>query len=164
MDVLGPTLLPSVGDPELRAQLPAAVLARPPHDAVARDVWQQVARSLEVTGHAVACAQEGTDPGWTAVLAGCAAQETADAAALLAAPRTDRPPARVLPGAGRATDRRRSPVPAVERTWFRLAGLLVGPVPVDVRVLAAVLADHRAGLEAWRRVLLAPRRLAGARG
>lgn len=147
-------LPPSVGDPRLRAQLPAAVLARPLHDGVPRRVWWEVARCLEVTGHAVACAQEGSDPSTTAALAGAALRETSAALAALAPTATARPPSSWSP---RTSSRR--PAASVERTWFRLAGLLVGPAPADVRVLAQVLGDHEAALVAWRQVLLAPARL-----
>jgi hypothetical protein len=147
-------LLPSVGDAWLRAQLPGAVLARPLDDAVPRPVWQLVARSLEVTGHAVACAQEGSDPVTTAALAGAALRQTSCASACLA--RTGG--ARQEPAWTPARPPRRVASP-VERTWFRLAGLLAGPDPADVRVLAQVLADHEAALAAWRQVLLAPTRL-----
>lgn len=140
------TLSPSVGDPWLRAQLPAAVLARPLHDGVPRHVWWEVARCLEVTGHAVACAQEGSDPSTTAALAGAALRETAAAQSSLGT---------CPPGPDR-----RHRAPSVERTWFRLAGLLAGPAPADPRVLAHVLADHAAALSDWRGVLRGPGRLA----
>ena len=146
-------LPPRVADRWLRAQLPLAVQARPVDDTVPRAVWRQVALSLEATGHAAACAEEGTDPSATAVLAAIAAHETAEAETLAHEALLLGPAAPV-----RAPHRRPGLAP-VERTWFRLAGLLAGPAAADGQVLLAVLADHRAALDEWQRVLLAPTRL-----
>lgn len=144
-----------IGEPWLRAQLPGAVLARPDDDTVDRAVWWLVAQCLEATAHAVACAQDGTDPSSVAVLATYALDDTSTALAGLArAGRSAGPALRVLPRSVAAL-----PLVPVERTWFRLAGLLAGPAPADPPVLAAVLADHRAGLGRWREVLLGPARL-----
>jgi len=141
---------PRISDPWLRAQLPAAVRARPADEQVPAAAWRQVAACLEATGHAAACAQDGTDPSSVAVLASLALHETEAAAELV-------PPAPAR--SSRPTGARPAVVP-VERTWFRLAGLLAGPVPGDPGLLAVVLDDHRAALLDWQRILLAPARLA----
>jgi len=59
---------------------------------------------------------------------------------------------------GTAVSVRDAAVP-VERSWLRLAGLLLSPVPCDVLLLDAVLVSHHAALTSWRRVLLGPVRL-----
>ncbi len=150
-----------IAEPWLRAQLPGAVLARAEHDTVDRAVWWLVAQCLEATAHTIACAQDGTDPSSVAVLATFALDDTSSAIAGLVRARHGR-----RPGHLRLVDREPA-APAgtgpylvpVERTWFRLAGLLAGPGPADPDLLVAVLADHRAALAGWREVLLAPARL-----
>ena len=143
-----------IAEPWLRAQLPGAVLARPQDDPVDRAVWWLVAQCLEATAHAIACAQDGTDPSTVAVLATFAVDDTSAAVTALARTRSDRAAGPVHPSVPPATR-----LVPVERTWFRLAGLLAGPAPADPVLLAAALADHRAGLGRWREVLLGPARL-----
>lgn len=158
---------PRIADRSLRAQLAAAVLARPADDELPPEVWQQVALCLERTGHAVACAQDGTDPTAVAGLAGVAVSESCEASSLLrAAQQRQRRGGSLAPtgGTGLRSGRtlaRRPRVVPVERTWFRLAGLLVGPGATDPQILAAMLADHRSALADWQRILLAPPRLHG---
>ena len=147
---------PRISDRWLRAQLPLAVHARPADDTVPCQVWRQVALCLEATGHAAACAEDGTGPSATAVLAAIAARETVEAQELACGSLLLGPPAPVR------APRRRPGLAPVERTWFRLAGLLAGPAVADGQVLLAVLSDHRAALEQWQRVLLAPGHLAAA--
>ncbi|HEU0101404.1 MAG TPA: hypothetical protein VFR07_03720 [Mycobacteriales bacterium] len=146
-----------IPEPWLRAQLPVAVAARPLGDAVPRGVWRQVAVALEATAHAMACAQDGTAPTDTAALAAIAVAETQTAAVRVHAV-LGRLPGPLREDVPRGTGRRPRLVP-VERTWYRLAGLLAGPVPGDPLLLALVLADHRAALAQWQDVLLAPERL-----
>jgi hypothetical protein len=144
-----------IAEPWLRAQLPGAVLARPQDDLVDRAVWWLVAQCLEATAHAIACAQDGTDPSTVAVLATFAVDDTSAAVTALARTRSDRPAGPPQPA---ATARGTRLVP-VERTWFRLAGLLAGPAPADPALLAVGLTDHRGALGRWREVLLGPARV-----
>ena len=142
-------------DPAVRRALPAAALARPSDDRVGQEVWREVARCLEGTSAAAACALEGSDPSVSAVLASCALAETSRASALLAAEQPGRHLPRTWP---------RSPAPdgpgvPVERTWQRLVALLLDRQPVDPVELADALEQHRTSLVAWRRLLLGPVRV-----
>jgi hypothetical protein len=145
-----------ISEPWLRAQLPGAVLARPDDDPVDRSVWWAVAQCLEATAHAMACAQDGTDPSSVAVLATFAMDDTATARAALLRTWQEAPSWQLPRQPGGTTGRSARLVP-VERTWFRLAGLLAGAAGPEL--LAAALADHRAALGQWRQVLLGPARL-----
>ena len=149
-DVLSPA-----GAPDC-SQLQTVARARTA-DALPVEVWRDVAECLEVTGLALACARDGGDPSASALLASCAMYGASRASAgvvqELARTGTSR---RLREPSGAAA--RQAAVP-VERSWLRLAGLLLSPVPCDVVLLDAVLVSHHMALTAWRRVVLGPVRL-----
>ena len=156
-----PALRHGLDDPWLRTQLPAAVQARPDDDGVDPRVWRQVADCLDATALAARCATEGGRPTRTAVLVSAALQQTSRTAAEVVRGQVregGRPPQgrAVVPLQQRSRSAGQVPV---ERTWFRLAGLLLGPAPADGVLLAQVLDEHCAALAQWRRVLLGPVRV-----
>ena len=153
-DVLAPTC-GTDGGPDC-SQLHAVARARTT-DALPVEVWRNVAECLEVTGLALSCARDGGDPSASALLASCA---------MYGASRASAGVARELERTGVPRELRSDAVAAVrdaavpvERSWLRLAGLLLSPVPCDVLLLDAVLVRHHAALTTWRRVLLGPVRL-----
>lgn len=135
--------------PALRERVRQAVLDRPYERCAPPQVWCAVGDALSAA--AAALERTASSPA-AAVLAAQVAEDAALAAlvALHAAPgpgRTVLLQGRVAGGAA-----------PVERTCWRLAGLLLGPAPTDRGLLAAALADSAATLASWRRDLPAPRR------
>jgi len=139
-----------------RSQIEAVARART-EDALPVQVWRDVAECLEITGVALTCARDGGDPAASALLASCARYAVARAGAGVTQELARTSAARRL-HPGPPGGLRDAAVP-VERSWLRLAGLLLSPVPCDVLLLDAVLVGHHAALTAWRRVLLGPVRL-----
>jgi len=157
--VVDDVLSPTCGTPD-GSELKAVALART-GDALPVELWRDVAECLEVTGLALTCARDGGDPSASALLASCAmyGASRASAGVVQELDRTGTP-RRLRDGAAQAL-LRDAAVP-VERSWLRLAGLLLSPVPCDVLLLDAVLVSHHAALSSWRRVLLGPVRLRSA--
>lgn len=137
-----PRTLPAL-NPAVRAQLPAGVLARPLDDAVPLHVWVRVAETLEASAHAMACAADGTSAAVLEVLVGFAEGTAARTEADLAWHRTTSAPDRL---AGNA-------VQATERSWLRLAAVLLGAPPADPELLRSCVRQHHDALAAWRATL-----------
>lgn len=118
---------------DLRLALPRAVLARPEDDGVGLAGWLAVAETLEATAHALACCSDGTSRAVVDVLVEHALRTAVRAEALLRA------------GEPECDDRQLS----VERSWWRLAALVVGAAPADLDLLRACLRQHRDALGRW---------------
>lgn len=122
---------------DLRTALPAAVLARPADDGVQLTSWVLVARTLEATAHALECA-DGAAP-WVVLTAmRTIAQHTAE---------------RVCVDLGTCHGARETVLRGsrleVERSWLRLAGMLLGPALPDAAPLVRAAVAHRDALAAW---------------
>lgn len=128
-------------DPALRSQLPAGVLARPLDDAVPLHVWVLVAETLEASAHALSCVGDGTSGAVVEVLVGFAEGTAGRAEAELLV--------HVLAPAA-AREQAGSALQVAERTWLRLAAVLLSAPPTDPSLLLTCIRDHRRALAAWR--------------
>jgi hypothetical protein len=137
----------------LKAELRQAVRGQPDDGPIPHTVWELMLESLELTALAASSAQRNIDCGSAALIASCAS--AAAGRAILALPAGTHAFGPPRPRRAPAQD----PLRRVRQTSVRLVGLLLAGGPSEPDLLRAVVAEHRAALQAWRQQLRETERL-----